>query len=123
MRLSGKLTHEDYSYIVPFLAQLIRQYKMIRVLIELDNFEGWAGVATLDDIVFVFRYSANIERMAFVVQAQQNKLSLLIDRPFGRALGSNVKYFHEKYKEEAWKWVCEGAKEVTTSHFPDRFLE
>jgi hypothetical protein len=112
MELSGKLTHGDYVEIVPFLAALIKKYKLIRILINLRNFAGWAGVATLDDIVFVFRYSANIERMAFLVQVQQDKLALLLDRPFGRALGENVKYFHEKYRNEAWEWLCDGAIDV-----------
>jgi hypothetical protein len=112
MELFGKLTHEDYASIVTFLAQVIKKYKLIRILIELQNFEGWSGIATLDDIVFVFRYSTHIERMAFLVHAQQDKLALLVDLPFGRALGGNVKYFHEKYREDAWKWVCDGAKDI-----------
>jgi hypothetical protein len=113
MTLSGKLTHGDYADIVPFLAKLIKKYKKIRILIELNNFEGWAGAATLDDIVFVFRYSASIERMAFLVNVQQDKLAVLVDRPFGRALGGNVKYFHEKFRDEAWRWICDGAKDVS----------
>jgi hypothetical protein len=112
MALSGKLTHADYAEIVPFLSKLIKKYRVIRILIELNNFEGWAGVATLDDIVFVFRYSTHIERMAFLVDAQQDRLALLLDRPFGRALGENVKYFHNKYREDAWRWVCDGAKDA-----------
>ena len=111
MVLSGKLTHEDYVEIVPFLSKLIKQYSSIRLLIELNNFEGWAGIATLDDIVFVFRYSAYIEKIAFVVHAQQDKLALLLDRPFGRAFGDNVKYFHEKYKDEAWEWISKDSKQ------------
>ncbi|MDR1401501.1 MAG: STAS/SEC14 domain-containing protein [Puniceicoccales bacterium] len=118
MTLSGKLTHNDYAEIVPYLAKLIKRYKKIRILIELDNFEGWAGAATLDDIVFVFRYSAYVERMAFLVHAQQNKLAVLVDRPFGKAFGSNVKYFHEKYRSDAWQWICDGAKDVKDTAFP-----
>ncbi|MDR1528617.1 MAG: STAS/SEC14 domain-containing protein [Puniceicoccales bacterium] len=118
MTLSGKLTHGDYANIVPFLAKLIKKYDLIRILIELDNFEGWEVSATLDDIVFVFRYSAHIERMAFLVHAKQNNLALLLDRPFGRAFGDNVKYFHKKYREDAWQWICDGAKDVQNSTFP-----
>jgi hypothetical protein len=118
MELSGKLTHDDYAEIVPFLARLIGKYGSIRILMELRDFEGWAGAATLDDIVFVFRYSAHIERMAFLVHVRQNKLALLMDRPFGRALGGNVKYFHEKYRDDAWQWVCEGAVDVDGVGFP-----
>ncbi|MDR1595999.1 MAG: STAS/SEC14 domain-containing protein [Puniceicoccales bacterium] len=117
MTLSGKLTHGDYADIVPFLAKLIKKYNKIRILIELDNFEGWAGTATLDDIVFVFRYSAHIERMAFLVHVQQDKLAILVDRPFGRALGGNVKYFHEKFRSDAWRWICDGARDVTNVTF------
>jgi hypothetical protein len=119
MTLSGKLTHGDYVEIVPFLAKLIKEYGMIRVLIELNNFDGWAGAATLDDIVFVFRYSAHIERMAFLVDVQQDRVALLLDRPFGRALGENVKYFHDRYRDEAWRWICDGARSALTDMPPN----
>lgn len=119
MKLSGKLTHTDYSEIVPFLAKAIKKYKKIRLLVELDNFEGWAADATLDDIVFIFRYGFNIERVAFLVQAQQQKLVVLLDRPFGRALGENAKYFHYTYKDDAWEWVKQGAIDVVDENFPE----
>lgn len=118
MTLSGKLTHADYSEIVPFLAKFIKKYKKIRLLIELDNFEGWAASATLDDIVFIFRYGSNIERIAFLVHAKQDQLVLLLDRPFGRALGENVKYFHHSFQEEAWEWITNGAIAVSDKTFP-----
>ena len=119
MKLSGKLTHADYSEIVPFLAKLIKKYKKIRLLVELDNFEGWAADATLDDLVFIFRYGFNIERIAFLVHAQQQKLVVLLDRPFGRALGENAKYFHHSYKDDAWEWVKQGAIDVKDENFPE----
>lgn len=118
MTLSGKLTHADYSEIVPFLAKFIKKYKKIRLLIELDNFEGWAASATLDDIVFIFRYGFHIERIAFLVHAKQDQLVVLLDRPFGRALGENVKYFHYKFREDAWLWITDGALAVVDKIFP-----
>jgi hypothetical protein len=118
MTLSGKLTHADYGEIVPFLAKFIKKYKKIRLLIELDNFEGWAASATLDDIVFVFRYGFHIERIAFLVHAKQDQLAVLLDRPFGRALGKNIKYFHHSFCEDAWAWICDGAIAVVDKIFP-----
>lgn len=118
MTLSGKLTHADYVEIVPFLAKFIKKYKKIRLLIELDNFEGWAASATLDDIVFIFRYGFHIERIAFLVHAKQDQLVILLDRPFGRALGENVKYFHYSFREDAWTWIIDGAIAVSEKSFP-----
>jgi hypothetical protein len=120
MTLSGKLTHADYAEIVPFVAKLIKKYKKVRLVIELDNFEGWTAGATFDDIIFIFRYGFHVERIAFLVHAAQDKLAILLDRPFGRALSENVKYFRHKFCEEAWAWVCDGAIDVTDKAFPQR---
>jgi hypothetical protein len=118
MTLSGKLTRADYAEIVPFVAGLIRKYKKVRLLIELDNFEGWTMGATFDDIIFIFRYGFHVERIAFLVHAAQDKLAVLLDRPFGRALSKNVKYFRHKFCEDAWAWICDGAVGVVDEVFP-----
>ncbi len=116
--LSGKLTRVDYAEIVPFLAKFIKKYKKIRLLIELDNFEGWAANATLNDIIFVFRYGFHIERIAFLAHAEQDQLVVLLDRPFGRSMGKNIKYFHYAFQEDAWKWITDGAIAVVDKTFP-----
>jgi hypothetical protein len=118
MTLSGKLTHEDYGEIVPFLAKFIKKYKKIRLLIELDNFQGWEIRATLDEIIFLFRYGFHVERIAFLIHATQDQLAVLLDRPFGRALGENIKYFRHRFCEEAWEWICDGAVAVVDKKFP-----
>lgn len=118
MTLSGKLTRSDYAEIVPFLAKFIKKYKKIRLLVELDNFEGWAANTTLDDIVFIFRYGFHIEKIAFLVHGKQDQLVVLLDRPFGRALGKNVKYFHYTSRGDAWEWITNGATAVVDQTFP-----
>lgn len=41
VRVSGKLTHDDYQHLVPRFERLVRQHGKIRVLFEMADFHGW----------------------------------------------------------------------------------
>ena len=60
LKLSGKLTRASYGEIVPILEKKIEEYGKIRLLIELDHWEGWGPYAALKDIAFVFKNSFKI---------------------------------------------------------------
>jgi len=109
MKITPKLCH--------FQQQLSKNTKN-QILIELDHFRGSAASAIFDEIFFVFRLGFHVERIAFSVHATQDQLVVLLDRPFGRALGKNVKYFRHKFCEEAWAWICDGAIAVVDKTFP-----
>lgn len=108
IQLSGRLTRQEYRQIVPILEEKIATYGKIRLLVELDHWEGWGPYAALNDIVFVFKNSMKLERVAFVVHSKDDTNAVLIDRPFSPWSRENTRYFSFKEKNTAWRWVGEG---------------
>ena len=108
LKLSGKLTGEEYAELIPILEQRIKEYGKIRLLIELDHWEGWGPYASLKDFVFVLKNSFKIERIAFLIKSKIDKQSILIDQPFTPWFGHQTKYFSSKEEDVAWRWVEEG---------------
>lgn len=108
LKISGKLTATVYGEIVLQLENLIKRYGKIRLLIELDHWEGWEPFASLKEMAFLFRNSFKLERVAIVVDSKSDLRAVLIDRPFSPWFRSHTKYFSKEEKDEAWKWIEEG---------------
>src|SRR5262249_33887071 len=66
VKISGKLTKEDYQHFVPVAERLIQQHKKIRILCQLQDFHGWEMGALWEDIKFDIKHFAHIERLALV---------------------------------------------------------
>ncbi len=45
LRVSGKLTSEDYDRFVPQTERLIQQHGSIRILFDMQDFHGWEMAA------------------------------------------------------------------------------
>ena len=41
VKLTGKLTKQDYEYFSPEVERLIRQHGKIRILVQMHDFHGW----------------------------------------------------------------------------------
>lgn len=108
IKISGKLTAEVYGEIVPQLEELIRKYGKIRLLVELDHWEGWEPFASFKEMAFLFKNSFKLERVAIIVDSKSDLRAVLIDRPFSPWFRSHTRYFSKEEKEEAWEWIEEG---------------
>lgn len=108
LTFSGKLGREEYEELVPILEDKIREFGKIRLLIELDHWEGWGPQAAFKDFLFVIKNSFRIERIAFILSSKSDKQVILIDHPFTPLFGHNTRYFSDKEKDAAWEWVEEG---------------
>ena len=104
IKVSGKLTTEDYALIVGELERLIENTRRIRLLIELHDFNGWTAGAMWEDIKFDFRHFSDIERIAVVGENRWEKGMTLFFKPFTAAV---VRYFDSASLDEAGKWLRE----------------
>ncbi|HFE37185.1 MAG TPA: STAS/SEC14 domain-containing protein [Gammaproteobacteria bacterium] len=102
MRLSGKLTKEDYEQFVPEIERMINAHEKVRILIELIDFHGWTTAAAWEDTKFGVRHFSDIERMAIVGDANWEKGMALLLKPFTKA---KVKYFDVSQMDEAKTWI------------------
>jgi len=104
MRLSGKLTKEDYEVFVPEIERMIAAHGKIRILMELVDFHGWTVAAAWADAKFDMRHFGDIERIAVVGDAAWEKGMALLFKPFTKA---KVKYFDVAQMAAAKTWIMQ----------------
>jgi len=102
LRVSGKLTTEDYAVIIPEIEQRMQKYDKIRLFIELHDFHGWTAGAMWEDIKFDFKHFSDVERIAVVGENKWEKGMTLFFKPFTRA---EVRYFDQNHLGEAKSWI------------------
>jgi hypothetical protein len=104
VRLSGKLTHQDYQAFVPEFERLVNLHGKIRILLEMVDFHGWEGAALWDDIKFDVKHFTHLERLAMVGDKKWEKGMSVFCKPFTTA---KVRYFDVSEIAEARLWVQE----------------
>ena len=104
LRLSGRLTKEDYEQFVPEIERMIAVHDKVRILVELVDFHGWTAAAAWEDTKFGMRHFSDIERMAIVGDAAWEKGMALLLKPFTRA---KVQYFDATQMAAAKTWLTE----------------
>jgi hypothetical protein len=102
VRLSGRLTREDYAKFVPDSEELIRQYGKIRVLVVFEDFDGWDAGALWEDIKWDARHFRDVERVALVGEKKWQKWMASICKPFTTG---DVRYFEHWQVEDARDWL------------------
>src|SRR5271168_3518187 len=92
VKLSGKLTKEDYDHFVPEIEQLINQHGKIRMLVQMHDFHGWTMGALWQDVKFDLKHFAHIERLALIGDRKWEAGMATFCKPFTTAA---VRYFDE----------------------------
>src|SRR5579863_8238691 len=85
VRVSGKLTKEDYERFVPEFERLVKEHGKIRVLFEMTDFHGWEAGALWQDIKFDVKHFTDIERLAMVGDKKWEKGMSVFCKPFTTA--------------------------------------
>ena len=102
VKVSGKLTREDYERFVPQTEQMIAEHGKIRVLFEMHDFHGWKLSALWEDMKFDLHHFSHIERLAFVGEKKWEEWMSRFCRPFTSA---EIRYFDRADAEEAGNWI------------------
>lgn len=105
VRVTGKLSKEDYQQFTPKVEALIQQFGKIRILFEMHDFHGWKAGALWEDIKFDARHYADIERLALVGDKKWERGMGTFCRPFTTA---RIRYFDLSEAAAAHQWIMEG---------------
>jgi hypothetical protein len=105
VKVGGKLSSEDYQILVPQLEARIKEQGNIRLLWEMENFEGWTPEALWHDARFDLKHNADVMRVAMVGEARWQDWLTQLMKPFAKG---DVRYFSPFEREIAWRWVSEG---------------
>jgi hypothetical protein len=102
IKLTGKLTKEDYEHFVPKVESLIKEHGKLRILVQMHDFQGWAGGALWEDIKFDLKNFRHIERLALVGEKSWEHSMAVFCKPFTTA---TIRYFDCGEVEQAETWI------------------
>jgi hypothetical protein len=105
-RVRGELTTEDYDGFLPKLDEAIAAQGKINLLMDMSDFEGWAGLdAAKADYKFGTQQYRQVEKAAFIGHKKRQKWAVKIMDPFTRH--TNERFFEPDQLEDAWLWIKE----------------
>ncbi|MGI8891654.1 MAG: STAS/SEC14 domain-containing protein [Chthoniobacterales bacterium] len=102
VQVSGKLTQEDYDQLIPSWKETIARHGSMRLLLIMEDFEGWKLGAAWDDFRFSTGHAKRIVRVAMVGEKTWQKWMAKLGALF---LADEIKYFELSQLVEAERWV------------------
>lgn len=101
---SGRLSDSDYKTFIPKIEERIDAHGKIRMLVDMDGFDGWDLYAAWDDFTFGMTHWHHFEKMALVGDKPWEKIAAKAGDMLMRA---EVRFFDLEDKDSAWDWIKE----------------
>ena len=105
LRISGILKRSEFGAEEKALAAHIDTGSKPRLLVILENFEGWERGAEWNDLDFLFSHADKISRIAIVAEPRWETLALAFAGAGVRR--APVKFFPPNELEQARSWLAE----------------
>jgi hypothetical protein len=105
IKISGKLTDDDYKSFTPEMETIIAKEGKLRLLCVVEDFHGWTPKAMWDDLKFDIKHHSACERLAVVGTKAGDEWMAKFSKPF---IHGDVKYFDHANLHDAWEWINEG---------------
>jgi hypothetical protein len=102
--LHGKLSRRDFEQIGPDTERLISRYGKIRLLVTMQDFDGWDFGALWEELKWEARHFNDIERIALIGDERWHRAMASVCKPFTTA---HVRYFTLHELNAAYAWVDE----------------
>lgn len=104
IRASGRLTKADYEAAIPELELAMSGVRgKPRILILLEDFQGWDAEAIWEDLRFDMKHYDDFGRIAVVGESALEKWMTYFSKPF---TGAQVRYFNRERMDEAEAWLA-----------------
>ena len=101
LKATGKLTHADYTVMVPMLTQAITAMPNVKVnmLLDATEFEGWELEAAWDDFKFGMEFKDTFLKIAIVgTKTWQEYMTKMGDW----FMDGEVKFFYDLAQAQEW---------------------
>jgi hypothetical protein len=102
-RISGKLTQPELAALQRATGDIIRKAGKARLLVLVENFEGWQRGGDWGDLSFQMEHDAQIEKMAIVGDRKWEELALIFAAKGFRSFP--VEYFEPAQIAKARAWL------------------
>jgi hypothetical protein len=105
LRMSGTLKRSEFAAERTELARHIDTGSKPRLLVILENFEGWERGADWNDLDFMISYGGKISKIAIVAEPRWETLALAFAGAGVRR--APVKFFPPNELDQARSWLAE----------------
>jgi hypothetical protein len=105
LRISGILKRSEFAAEQTALARAIDIGSKPRLLVILENFEGWERGADWNDLDFLISHGGKISKIAIVAEPRWEPLALAFAGAGVRR--APVKFFPPNELEQARRWLAE----------------
>jgi hypothetical protein len=105
LRISGVLKQSEFGAEQSALANKIDTGSRPRLLVILENFEGWERKTDWNDLDFMISHGGKISRIAIVAERRWETLALAFAGAGVRR--APVKFFSPNALEQARSWLAE----------------
>jgi len=101
MRVVGKLTHQDYTRIIPMIDGALSAVDdpKANVLLDATEFEGWELRAAWDDLKLGLKHGSDFSKIAIVGDKRWLELAAKVG---GWFISGEVHYFEEFAEALSW---------------------
>ena len=103
VRITDLFRLEDQLALQKLATELIEKFNKLRILVVIDQFQGWERNAEWDDVGFLMEHGDDIEKMAIVADERwKDQAFLFIGKGF-RA--TEIEFFPPSASREAEQWI------------------
>jgi hypothetical protein len=106
---SGKLTDQDYRRVTAEFDRLVKEHGKIRVLVNMNQLEGWEARAAWDDLVLAVRHYNDFERLAMVGGEEWHGWAAAVFQMLSKA---KIRCFSRFSLGQARAWVTEDSNRI-----------
>ncbi len=107
VKLSGVMTVQDFKELQNLGELAFEWFGQFRVLIELENFEGWSQEPEWQNVSFADEKEERTLKMAMVGDGRwKDEGMLFLGMPMRKAA---IEFFPTERIEEAWSWLTQDA--------------
>ena len=102
MKASGTITRQDVERFVPEFERVVGSTGPVRMMIELDDFQGWTFGGLWEDLKFDLGHQNDMGRIAIVGDKRWQDWGTRLSKPFFKA---QMRYFDRDEFEQAEDWL------------------
>jgi hypothetical protein len=101
LKVTGKLTHEDYELFVPAFEQSLQCIKepRVKMLVDITQWDGFELEAAWDDLKFGLSHGSEFTKIAVVGQGGLSQYGVKIVNWFTHY---EMKYFEDIHEAKEW---------------------
>jgi hypothetical protein len=129
VKVTGKLSKEDYESFAPTVDGLIEEHGKIRILFEMHDFHCWTAGALWEDTKFDFKHWKDIEKLVIVGEskweaAAQGDVKVIEDwKITGAGVTSRLNKILKRLGIPKWPRPWQNMRATRETELNDRFPE